>query len=188
MKRIIDGKLPQAQYLSSSHVLAEIQSLGETYGTQLPTDCFGRCLRDIRPLRDDAVEEDLHSLPVRCREPESHLETAPHGPVEQFSMVGGGNDDNVARQLVKLHEQEGDDALDLTRLVGVTAFLADGVELIKEEHAWPCPHVIEQLAQPRIGFAKIASDQGIVSDDEEGQAETLGHGLGKGCLAVPRRA
>ena len=56
-------------------------------------------------------------------------------------------DHGVARQIVDLHEQGGDNALDFPGLVNVAALLADGVELIEEQDAWCRPRVVEHTLE-----------------------------------------
>jgi len=58
-------------------------------------------------------------------------------------MVGRSDRDDIAWQLIELHQQKGHNALDLAGLMGVTALFADGVELIEEKHAWPRADIVE---------------------------------------------
>ena len=58
-------------------------------------------------------------------------------------MVGCRDDDDIARELVKLHQQEGDDALDLARLVGVSTLLPDGVKFVEEQDAGLGSDIVE---------------------------------------------
>ena len=92
-------------------------------------------------------------------------------------MVGRSDHNDVTGKLVQLHQQERDDALDFAGFVGIAAFLADRIELVEEQNARPCADIVEELTQARIRFAQIASDQGIVSDDEKRQPERLRHRL-----------
>ena len=100
----------------------------------------------------------------------------------------GGDDDDVTREGVNLQQQARDDALDLASLVNVAALLADGVELVEQEHARGGADVIEQLTQSLRGLTEEASDQGVVPNDEERYGEGFGDGLGKCGLAVARRS
>ena len=65
-------------------------------------------------------------------------------------MVGRRHDNDVAWQLVQLHQQKGHYSLDFTRFVRIAALFADGIELIEEEYTWLCPHVIKQFSKPGV--------------------------------------
>lgn len=103
-------------------------------------------------------------------------------------MVACGDDYHVARQLIELHKQERYDPLDLTRLVRVPALFADRVEFIKKQHARLGADIVEEFAEPGIGFAEIAADQCVVADHEERQTQRFGHPFRVRSLPVPWRA
>lgn len=84
-------------------------------------------------------------------------------------MISSRDDDHIARQLIKLHEQEGNDALDLTCLMRVATLLPDRIELVKEEHARLGPNIVEQLAESGVRLPQVAADQHVVADNEEWQ-------------------
>ena len=54
-------------------------------------------------------------------------------------------------------------SLDFARLVGVSAFLADDVELVEEEHASPRPHLVEQTREANRRLSQVAGDDGFVA-------------------------
>lgn len=126
-------------------------------------------------------------LAIRCGEGQAELKPSPHRTVEQLGMVACCYDDHVARQLIELHEQERYDTLNFPRLMRVTPFLAECIELIEEQHTRLSAHKIEQPTQPCVRFSEIASDQRVVADDEERQGQSFGDGFRKGCLAIARR-
>lgn len=103
-------------------------------------------------------------------------------------MVGGGDDNHVAGELVQLHQEERYHALDLACLMGVASFLADCVKLIEEQYTRLGPHVVKKLSQARIGFAKITADQSIIADNEKRECQRLGDCLSVGSLAIAGRA
>jgi len=102
-------------------------------------------------------------------------------------MIGRGDDDYIAGQLIQLHEQERYDALDLARLVDIASLFADGVELIEEKHAWRGASIFEQSRQTGIGLAKVGAHQGVVAHREKRDGNSFGHSFGERCLAIPRR-
>ena len=114
------------------------------------------------------------------------LEAPPHGAVEQLSMIGRGDHHDIARELVELHEQERDDTLDLAGLVDITPLLADRVELIEEQDARRCPHILKQTGEPRISLAEIGADQRIVANREQRHRDCLCHSLGERSRAISR--
>lgn len=101
-------------------------------------------------------------------------------------MVGGGHHYDVAGQLIELHQQERHDALDLARLVDVAAFLADRVELVKEQHAGRRPDVVEQAGEPGVGLPEIGADQGVVANCQQWNGDRFGDRFRERGLAVAR--
>ncbi len=73
-------------------------------------------------------------------------------------MVRRRHDDDVAWQLIQLHQKEGHHALDFTSFMRIATLFANGIELIEEKHAWLCPHIIEQFAKPGICLTQITAD------------------------------
>jgi hypothetical protein len=116
------------------------------------------------------------------------LESAPSGAIEQLGVIGGGNDHRARRQIVHLHKERRYNPLDLTSLMGVSAFFADSIELIEKEHTRNGPSVFEDMPEPCGGFAEITRDDRIVSDDQKWQRQGLGETFGKRGLAIARRA
>ena len=47
-------------------------------------------------------------------------------------MIGGRHHDRIARQIIDLKQQTRYDTLDLPRLVGVSPFFAQDIELVKK--------------------------------------------------------
>ena len=72
-------------------------------------------------------------------------------------MVGCGDHDYVTGKLVKLHQQERDNSLDLTSLMGVTALLTDRIKLIEEKDTGCGAHIVEKLAQTGVRLTEIAA-------------------------------
>ena len=68
-------------------------------------------------------------------------------------MVGSRYDYRIARQVIYLHQQRSHHALDFTRFVHVAAFLAHGIELVKEKDARCRPRVIEDAPQTACRLA-----------------------------------
>jgi len=79
----------------------------------------------------DPIEERLDLGPVRRRKTKAKLKSAPNRAIEKLCMVRRRDDDDIAWELVELHQQKGDDALDLTRLVRVATLLPDRIEFVK---------------------------------------------------------
>ena len=99
-------------------------------------------------------------------------------------MIGCGHHDDIARELVELHQQERNHAFNLAGLVRVAALFTNGVELVEKQYARRCSHVIEQFAQARVGLAEITTDKRVVSNHEEWKAQALGNRFGEGGLAI----
>jgi len=168
-------------------VLAEIKCFGIADHPQFGSYLLYRHPGEFGPVRNNSVKEDFNLGSVGSRKRQSHLETAPDSPIEQFGMIGRGDHHDIARQLVELHEQEGDDALDLTGLMRVTAFLADRIELVEEKDGGLRPHIVEQTAEPGIGFAEITANQRVIANDKKRQGKRFGDPFGERCLAVTGR-
>ena len=127
-------------------------------------------------------------LAIGRRKGEPKLEATPYGAIKQFSMVAGGDDDDVAGQLVELHQEKRNHSLDFAGLVRITALFADGIELVKKQHAGLCPDEIKKLAEPSVRFPQVASDQSIIANNQKRQRESLSDALCKRCFAISRRA
>lgn len=78
-------------------------------------------------------------------------------------MIRGRHHNYIAWQLIKLHQQERDDTLDLARFMRISALLADCIEFVEKKNTGSRSHVVEQLAKSGVGFPEIAADQGIVA-------------------------
>src|SRR3546814_20651822 len=102
-------------------------------------------------------------------------------------MIGRRYDDDIARELVELHQQERDDALDLAGLVNVAALLPDGVELVEEEDAGRRADIFEEERKTSVGFAEIGNAERIIAYGEERDSESYGKGFGERGLALPTR-
>lgn len=102
-------------------------------------------------------------------------------------MIGCRYDDDIAREMVELHQQERDDALDLAGLVNVAALLPDGVELVEEEDAGRRADIFEEARKTSVGFAEIGTDERIIAHGEERDSDRLGNGFGDRGLAIARR-
>ncbi|GAB6847078.1 hypothetical protein JCM10599A_08820 [Paraburkholderia kururiensis] len=62
-------------------------------------------------------------------------------------MICSTDDDRMAGQSIHLNKQRADDALDFSGFVRIAAFLADGIEFVKEQHAGIQSRVVDQNAQ-----------------------------------------
>lgn len=103
-------------------------------------------------------------------------------------MICRRDDDHVAWQLIELHQEEGDDPLDLAGLVDVPALLTNGVELIEEQHARRGSGVLEEASEPRVGLAEIGSHECIVPHRQQRYRHGLGYRLSERGLPVARRS
>src|SRR3546814_16645773 len=88
-------------------------------------------------------------------------------------MIGRRYDDDIARELVELHQQERDDALDLAGLVNVAALLPDGVELVEEEDARRRADIFEEARKTSVGFAELGTDERNLAYGWERDSDTL---------------
>ncbi len=70
----------------------------------------------------------------------------------------------------------------------IATLFTNRIELVKEKHAWLRSNVIEELAQPGIGFPKIATNQCVITNHKKWQSKCLCNRFCKRCLAVARRA
>ena len=102
-------------------------------------------------------------------------------------MVGGSNQNAVGWEIVKLQQQRSDQSLYFAGFVQVPSFLADRVELIKEEDAGLGSDIIEQPPEPLSGFTEVAGDDRVISNDEQWQGKLRSYGLRQGRFAVARR-
>jgi hypothetical protein len=88
-------------------------------------------------------------------EGKTKLKATPDRSIEQFGVVRCRKGDDITWQLIYLHKQERDNALYLPSFVTVASLLSNGIELVKEQHAWNGSRVIEEARKPGIRFAKI---------------------------------
>lgn len=93
-------------------------------------------------------------------------------------MVGGRDNDDVARQFIHLHQQRGDDPLNLAGFVSVAALLPDGVKLVKEQNAGHGPDVVEDALETCGRFSKETTYHRLVAHNEEWDREALRDGFG----------
>ena len=86
-------------------------------------------------------------------------------------MVRGGDRHNVTGERVDLEQQRTNHALDLPGFVEVTALLPDGIKFIKEEDALAGSGVLKQMRDSLCGLPKVASDDGLVSYEKQGNVK-----------------
>ena len=94
-------------------------------------------------MRNHPVKEFFDTRLVRCGEIQPQLKAPPDGLVEQFAVIGCANGNDIARQLIELHEQKRDNPLNLAGFMRITALFANCVELIKEKDARSGPDIVE---------------------------------------------
>src|SRR3546814_4748552 len=114
-----------------------------------------------------SVEIFRQFLFARRGQSEAKLEPTAYGTVLQFGMVGGGDDDGIARQFINMHQQRCDNAFDFPGFVDITEILSDSVEFIEEQDAERCTYVVENTFEQYGGFAEIAADHVVVAHHEE---------------------
>ncbi len=73
-------------------------------------------------------------------------------------MISGGKNDNVARQLIELHQKERYDPFNLTSFMSITTLFAYCVKLIKEQNARLRSYIVKQPAQPSVRLSEITSN------------------------------
>jgi hypothetical protein len=122
----------------------------------------------------------------RCLQGEAKLEAAPRRPVEELTVIRRAHHDDVGRKSVDLQQQSGDHPLNLACLVGVRAFLCDGVELVEEKHTASRTGELEDLVEPTRCLAEETGDDPFIPDDVERHHRLCGDRLGQTCLAVAR--
>src|SRR5207244_2043320 len=105
---------------------------------------------------DQTLQEGGGFDTCRRLECEPHLEPTPRCSIEQFSMVGGANHDDMRREAVNLQEERRDDTLDLSCFVGVASLFGDRVELIEEEDAPASARELEHFIDPPGGLTQEA--------------------------------
>jgi len=91
------------------------------------------------------------------------------------------------RQSVDLEQQRADDPLDLARLVDITSFLADHVELIEEKNAALGTNLLKKARKSDGSLAKVAGDYGLIPNDQQWPGELASECFGQGRLPVARR-
>lgn len=101
-------------------------------------------------------------------------------------MIGRSHDDYIAWKQVELHQQEGDDTLDLASLMDIAAFLANGIELIEKQHARHVSDIFEKSREARVGLAKVCAYQSIVAYSEKRNGDRLGDAFRERGLSVTR--
>ena len=82
-------------------------------------------------------------------------------------MICGSYDNCVRRQGVNLKQERTDNALYLTSLVNVSAFLGKRIKFIKKEDATFGTRLIKQQTQPICGFAEKATDDSFIANHQE---------------------
>jgi len=103
-------------------------------------------------------------------------------------MIRRRNGNDVTRQLINLHQQKGNDTLNLTGLVIVSALLADGVELIKKKYARDGSCIVEEPRQARVRFSKVRTNKSVVSNGKKLDGKGFSNCLGYRCFPVAWRA
>ena len=89
-------------------------------------------------------------------------------------MIGGRNDNHVTRQAIDLQQQRTHNALDFAGFMPITPFLPKRVELVEEQYAAAGPHIVEGFSQPGRRFPKVAGDQTVVADTDQGHHQGVG--------------
>ncbi len=176
------------QDMSTPDVLAEFENVGKARCAHLGGDrCRGHPGR-LGPCFKKASDQDGGRIARRERHVDPELEAPPDRAVQQFGMIGRGDHHDIARQLVELHQQKRDDALDLTGLVDVAALFADRIEFVEKKNAGRRTHIFEQSREPRIGFTEICTHQRVIANRQQGDGDSLGDGLSERRLAIARGA
>ena len=168
--------------------MAEVERFRVAYRAKFRRQLLARQPRLLRPLRYDTIQEYPDLMLVGRWKPEAQLKAPPDRTVEKLGVVRGRNHDDVARQLIQLHQQERDDTLDLAGLVRIAALLTYRIELIEEQDARPGPNIVKEFSQSGVRLAEIAPNERIIPNDEKRQPQRLRNRLGEGGLAVPRWA
>jgi hypothetical protein len=94
-------------------------------------------------------------------------------------MVGGCDDHDVARQLVKLHQKERDDTFDFASLVDVAPLFADCVKFVEKQDTWRRPDIVKETCEACICLAKIGTYKRIIANGQQGHRDCLGDCLSK---------
>ena len=103
-------------------------------------------------------------------------------------MIGSCEHDDIARQLIELHQEKRNDALDFAGLMGVAAFFADGVEIVEKKHARGCSNIIEQPYLNAHWSRPDSSRSERHIEPHKKEAPGFSDRLREGCLAVAGRA
>ena len=122
----------EREYESPLHVESELLQFREAHALQTLRQGGGLVSQALPKPFLESTEPLLRLREGGYWKVESQLKPPPNRSVEQFGMIGRGDDDDMARQLVDLQEERADDPLDLPCFVNVAAFLADRVELVEE--------------------------------------------------------
>ena len=125
----------------------------------------------------EAFNESGQLLLVGSGQGETQFEAAPYRAVQKFSVVRCRYNDDIARQVVDLHEEGRDNPLDLAGLVGIATFLSDRIEFVKKQHTRRSPRVVEHTLEPASRLAKEAADHHFIAHDEERLGKTFGDRL-----------
>ena len=78
-------------------------------------------------------------------------------------MIRSRHDDDIAWQLIELHQQKRNNTFDFACFVRVPAFLTNCIEFVEKQYAGSCSNVVEQFAKSGVGFPEIAAYQGVVT-------------------------
>ncbi len=112
--------------------MAVFEYFGETDRAETLGDPFRRNAGVVLPNVEESGHEYRSASDIRRRHIDAKLEAAPNGAIKKLGVIGRRDCDDIARQLIELHQEERDDPLNLARLVHVAALFADGVELVEE--------------------------------------------------------
>jgi hypothetical protein len=143
--------------MPTPHVLAELSHFRQTDWAKSLGDPLRGDTHILPPDIEEPRDQDRPPRLIGRRHIQPQLKAAPNGAIQQFSVVGRSNRNHIARQLVDLHEQEGDHTLYFTGLVNVAALLTHRVEFVKEQDAGSRAGVLKQLSQPGICLTKVGA-------------------------------
>jgi len=99
-------------------------------------------------------------------------------------MVCRGDHDNVAWQIIYLHQKRSYDTFNFARLMFVAALFADSVKFIEEKYARCCARILEDPLETRSSFPKEAADHPFISNDEQRDRKAFRDCFGQGCLTI----
>jgi len=142
--------------------------LGIACTLELHHKLFERILQRFTEPALAILEPGEHLRLLRQRQVKTYLEAPPDRPIEKLRMVCRGHDQHVAGQIVDLEEQRAEDSLDLPRVVLVSAFFAESVELIEKKHTGAGPGIVEESPQANGSLTEVAANDSLVADDDQG--------------------